>query len=1042
MVRRKQHNLPDVREISMLTKLVDATPHPGDAGLITEGVPTLSPENPSQQADAPSSQSAHDAAVAIAATFTAEPLLPGLRLVLDAAALPLDVSFCPYHQVFQELLSSTSTLATNAGGVNVVLVRFEDFVRDVQNIEAARVLVERTMRELSEALNHYVQHVKIPTVVAALPSSHDVPEALEPDLEAARASFIVHARSLPGIACLSNEEIDSVSTGERYDSLSDEVGHVPFTDEHYGAIALALVRKVHALRVPAHKVLVLDCDNTLWRGVVGEDGVGGIEITPAFACVQQYAADVQAQGALICLLSKNAERDVLEVFEKRTDMILKLEQIVAHRINWEPKPKNISSLARMLNLGLDSFVFLDDNPVECALMRAELPEVVTLQLPPDDEIKSFLHHLWTFDKIGITKEDARRTSMYRENAARQEHEETTTDIAEFIESLQVVTDIAAPQDNEWTRVAQLTQRTNQFNFTTKRRTEAEMRAAPNHGAIVLRINVRDRFGDYGLVGVVIAHASADVLLVDTFLLSCRVLGRGVEHAILRHLGELAAGRTLSHVHLPYVPSPKNEPARAFAESVAEKYRSQERESVLYRIPVEEARSIAHRPGHDPAAVIEARKSEESKVSASDSAGISVPAADRSERYANLARVLVSGREVGLALKAGAAKSRTLSGEAAAPATETERKLLLLWQDLLGIDGLGVEDDYFRLGGTSLLATRLIAEIARKFGVKLKLTAILELSTVRALSRHLDPNGAQASGPLVELRRGGSRKFFLVHDGDGETLLYLNLARRMPQEFSVYGIEPICLPRVPLAHTRIEDMAACYVKSILQIQPRGPYFLGGMCAGGVIAYEMASQLLRAGESVDLVALLDAATPQASRQPGLITRQRFERLTHALADGRGRGHASLAWSAVRTISQKAANALAWEIRQRVQQTSARARFRLLHELLARQIPWPAYLPELSLRQIYDSAEARYLPHPLLGTQVVLVRARTGQAGDTPYREIYADEAFGWGALAQMLTIVDVEGGHSSMLQEPFVDSLATELMPFLNRGSRLAHVELAS
>ena len=167
-----------------------------------------------------------------------------------------------------------------------------------------------------------------------------------------------------------------------------------------------------------------------------------------------------------------------------------------------------------------------------------------------------------------------------------------------------------------------------------------------------------------------------------------------------------------------------------------------------------------------------------------------------------------------------------------------------------------------------------------------------------------------------------------------------------------------------------------------------------------------------------------------------------MSHALADDRGRGHASLAWSAVRTISQKAANALAWEIRQRVQQTSARARFRLLHELLARQIPWPAYLPELSLRQIYDSAEARYLPHRLLGTQVVLVRARTGQAGDTPYREIYADEAFGWGALAQMLTIVDVEGGHSSMLQEPFVDSLATELMPFLNRGSRLAHVELAS
>ena len=144
----------------------------------------------------------------------------------------------------------------------------------------------------------------------------------------------------------------------------------------------------------------------------------------------------------MCLVSKNAERDVFEVFEKRPDMVLKKEHIVAHRINWDPKPNNIVSLARSLNLGLDSFVFMDDNPVECALMRAELPEVVTLQVPPDDEVKSFLSHLWTFDKIAVTDEDARRTKMYRENAARQEFEKSTTDIAEFIASLNVVIDIA------------------------------------------------------------------------------------------------------------------------------------------------------------------------------------------------------------------------------------------------------------------------------------------------------------------------------------------------------------------------------------------------------------------------------------------------------------------------------------------------------------------------------------------------------------------------------------------------------------------------
>src|SRR5260370_7544411 len=129
-------------------------------------------------------------------------------------------------------------------------------------------------------------------------------------------------------------------------------------------------------------------------------------------------------------------------------MVLKLEHIVAHRINWESKPRNVASLARALNLGLDAFIFIDDSPVECAQMRAELPQVVTLQLPPDNEIERFLSNLWTFDKISVTSEDRRRTSMYRENAARKELEESTEDIAEFIASLNVVTDIAVPEDNK------------------------------------------------------------------------------------------------------------------------------------------------------------------------------------------------------------------------------------------------------------------------------------------------------------------------------------------------------------------------------------------------------------------------------------------------------------------------------------------------------------------------------------------------------------------------------------------------------------------
>ena len=713
------------------------------------------------------SQVKRGAAIAIAATFTAEPLLPALRFVLSEAGLPLDVHFCPYHQVFQELLSSTSLLAMNAGGVNVVLVRVEDFVRTVCDIEEARTLIKRTIKELSDALNQYARRVKVPTVLAVIPPSPGATSVLVHDLELASAALAAHARLLPSITLLSPAEMDLVSTGERYDRARDEIAHVPFTEECYASMALAIARKVHALRVPAHKVLVLDCDNTLWHGVVGEDGVDGITIPPALARVQRFAVEVQGQGALVCLVSKNAERDVLEVFDRRSDMVLKLEHIVAHRINWEPKPRNVVSLARALNLGLDAFVYMDDNPVECALMRAELPQIVTLQVPTDDEIESFLSNLWTFDTISVTDEDARRTRMYRENAARQELEQSTTDIAEFIASLQVVTDIASPEGIEWPRIAQLTQRTNQFNFTTIRRTDPEMRALSGRGSTVLRVKVRDRFGDYGIVGLVVVDAVADALIVDTLLLSCRVLGRGVEHAILRRLGELASESALPYVHLPYLPTSKNEPARAFAESVAGKFRTQDGDRFIYRIPVDDARTIAHRPGHDPAAVTEARKSEEKKVSAPSAAlDTSTSSMRRTERYTKLSRTLVSGRNVLGAIRANGAQPRMLPGAPEKPTTDTEVRLLALWQELLNIDGLGVEDDYFALGGTSLLATRLIVEIERRFGVKLRLTAILESPTVRMLSRPLEPQRTERSGALIELRRGGPRNFFLVHDGEG------------------------------------------------------------------------------------------------------------------------------------------------------------------------------------------------------------------------------------------------------------------------------------
>jgi FkbH-like protein len=970
------------------------------------------------------------ATVAIAATFTAEPLLPALQFVLGEVGLSLDVRFAPYNQVFQELLSSTSLLATNKYGVNVLLVRFEDFARVVEGLEEALNTVKRSAAELADAVSHQAQRVKVPILLAVMPPSPRAVPALQAEIQAANAAFLTRVRSMPGIFPLEFDEIERVSPDESYDGVRDDLAHIPFTENHYAAIALAIARKVHAFRVPAHKVLALDCDETLWRGVLGEDGVDGISIPPGIARLQQFAVDVQAQGVLVCLVSKNTEREVLEVFEKRSDMTLSLDHVVAHRINWEPKPRNLAALAQALSLGLESFVFIDDNPVECAMMRAELPQVVTLQLPPDDEIESFLAHLWTFDKVTVTNEDSRRTSLYREDAARQKLEESTTDIAEFLTSLDLAIDIAPPDESERGRLAQLTQRTNQFNFTTVRRTESEIRCLARDRSTVMGVKVRDRFGDYGLVGLVIVEDSSEGLDVDTFLLSCRVLGRGVEHAIMRHLGELAKQRGLNHVNLRYIPTPRNEPARDFAESVADEFCVEAEERIVYHIPVERASTTVFQPGSDWAATTKGRVQQQNTNFATACLNSS---SDRSERYAKLAHTLVSGASVLNAARTGSPRSRTLPGRRATPVTETEEALLALWEENLGIEELGVEDDYFAVGGTSLLAASLIAEISRRFDVRLPFVTILEASTVRALSRHLEPQHNRRVGSLIELKGGGPRKLFLVHDGEGETLLYVNLARRMPDDLAVFGIEPRRLPGVPLAHTRIKDMAGFYVEQMRKQQPHGPYLLGGMCAGGVIAYEMASQLVRNGENVDLLVLLDAARPKAPKRPGRVTKQRLGRLKQALADTKETAVSPLrrAEVLVAAIAQKVRNALVWEISQRCKQLWVRARFRLLRQILARDLAWPRFVPQLSARQIYESAEAHYTPQPLSISSLVLMRARHGEAGDTPYREVYADDTFGWEAVTHCIAVIDVDGGHFTMLQEGPVDSLAADLLPFLHQ-----------
>jgi thioesterase domain-containing protein len=225
------------------------------------------------------------------------------------------------------------------------------------------------------------------------------------------------------------------------------------------------------------------------------------------------------------------------------------------------------------------------------------------------------------------------------------------------------------------------------------------------------------------------------------------------------------------------------------------------------------------------------------------------------------------------------------------------------------------------------------------------------------------------------------------------------------------------------------MASYYLEAIRQKQPHGPYYLGGMCAGGVIAYEMARQLEATGEGVELVVLLDSALPTTPKRRGRITRQRMGRLSQLVAQRAGKGTFEL----VTAVLRKFFDAAVWEMAQRVRRWSVRGRFRLLRFLLDRELAWPKLIPGLTVRQIYDAAESGYLPRPAPLPAVMLVRARVGQAGDVPFREVYADEALGWGRVIDHLLIEDVDGGHYTMLQEPFAEKVAEKMAIILDQKS---------
>ena len=533
--------------------------------------------------------------IAIAASFVAEPIARVLAHWMRTFALALAPEFAPYGQVLQALTDPRSAFGTNASGVNVVLLRLEDGCRNASHddTEALRRRLRQDADALLGALERFAARGHATVLVWLAPLSERAPRAVLEPLQSEVESAL---RRMPGVRALDDAQVRRwYPVAHEAAPLGDALGHVPFSRDRYAAVASALARAVVDAVVPPFKVIVVDCDNTLWQGACAEVGAQGVVVTAQHRALQDWLVRLVDAGMLVCLCSRNEPADVEAVFAGNEAMRLTLEHVVASRINWLRKSDNVRALAAELRLGLDSVVFLDDNPVECAEVQAHCPGVQVVRLPDDAaDFPAFLAHLWGVDRPASRAPALARTRLYRQDRQREDARAGSADFEAFLASLQLRVTLAAPAPDQWDRVAELSRRTNQFNLAPQPRPAAYFEGlAPD--VHCLAVEVADRFGDYGLTGALTWRVRAGAVCVDDWMLSCRVLGRGVEHRVLAALGDIASQAGCDNVEFVHVPSARNAPAHAFLESTCERLPSRPDEAgVRFGIAAQAARETTAR----------------------------------------------------------------------------------------------------------------------------------------------------------------------------------------------------------------------------------------------------------------------------------------------------------------------------------------------------------------------------------------------------------------------------------------------------------------
>lgn len=521
--------------------------------------------------------------IAILRSYTVEMIEPVLRLRLLLQGYNPEFLFGDYNQFAQEILDPSSALYRFKPDVILIMVRIEEllpnFIEEFggKTFQEWESVIQETVQQLCTLVEtiekNLSSQILFQNIVPPINPYYGIYDIQNPQGQTYLIQKFNHLLTHALIDKKSAFVWDFYSFLQKigYDTIYDPkmwyISRNPFKQAAYPAIASDLLRYLLSIIGKVKKCIVLDLDNTLWGGIAGEDGIDGVAIGHDYpgSCFRDFQKELLKlynRGIILAINSKNNEDDALEIIDNHPYMVLRRKHFAAFQINWQDKVSNLQALAQDLNIGIDSMIFIDDSPVECELVLQNCPECNVVCLPEKTYlIPDTLKTLPGLENIKLTDEDRKKGKMYQAQVARKKFKHFFGNLDDFLKGLEIEVDIESASNFSVPRISQLTQKTNQMNLTTRRYTEANIQEFVNDNkSFVFSVSSKDRFGDNGIIGVFILKFQDDECIIDTFLLSCRVISRNIENSMIAFIADFAKKQGAMAVVGEYFPTAKNRPA--------------------------------------------------------------------------------------------------------------------------------------------------------------------------------------------------------------------------------------------------------------------------------------------------------------------------------------------------------------------------------------------------------------------------------------------------------------------------------------------------